>query len=210
MDTLNLDSFIKILDEMANEVFANEALLNKLDSKIGDGDHGITMRKGFTGVRNTIQTKSFTGISELLTETGKAMSRSMGGASGPIFSSILVAAGENCSDKQELCLDDIVEMFDAVLSRIKKLGGAKEGDCTVVDALAPALESLKESSKNSVSLQEALKKAADSAMQGAQETKNMIAKKGRARFSQEESLGFQDAGATSFALMMKAMYDAII
>jgi len=199
----------EILREMlisgAGRVVDNEQYLCKLDSVVGDGDHGITAARGFSKAGQLLKETQFKNIGELMTGVGKALSDSMGGAIGPIMGSIFLGAGNFAADRTELTEAEFGAMMRAGCENVKKLGGAKPGDRTLVDALEPAVHILEEGGE----FKATMIKAADAAMAGATSTKDMIARKGRARFMGEKSRGYQDAGATTFAILIRAMAEAV-
>jgi dihydroxyacetone kinase len=129
----------------------------------------------------------------------------MGGASGPIFGSIFIAMANEADKKDSIGLDDLSSMFSAALDKVKAIGGAEAGDKTLVDSLIPAVDSLKDSASKKLTLKQAIGLAGSSALEGAQSTKEMIAKKGRSRYLGERSLGYQDAGATTMYLIIKSI-----
>jgi len=208
-DRLDSTDFLKIIKNINSTIQDNKDYLTKLDLTIGDGDHGVTIARGFRSAAVKLEESKPNNISELLKTTGFTLLSSMGGASGPIFGSFFTQMAKVAAGKEELGLDDIYKMFLAVLDNEPKLGGAKPGDKTMIDALYPAVKSLKDSLRKNLSIKEALKEASTAAKKGAESTKDMVAKKGRSRYHGKRSLGYQDAGATSLSLIIKSMYEAI-
>jgi len=129
----------------------------------------------------------------------------MGGAVGPILVALFTGMSEKANEV--VSVKDLAEMFRCGLEDMMMIGGAKQGDRTMIDALLPAVEALEAEALKESTLETAMKLAARAARTGAEETKNMKAKKGRAKFLQEKSIGYQDAGATSIALIIEAMAD---
>lgn len=183
----------------------NKPLLTKVDSAIGDGDHGIGMSVGFEKVEENLKDQEFTTINDIFKKTGMSMVQSMGGASGVIFGTMFLGGVKDLDSKSELDVPVLSEIFSASLDAIKQRGKASLGDKTMIDALEPAVNGLKESVTDSATLLEALKKAEENAADGVENSKNYIAKFGRAKSLGERALGNQDAGATSVWIIFKSM-----
>jgi len=207
---LNLDDFINIFKKVNEIIQENKIELSKLDSVIGDGDHGITIAKGFESAIEKISANKPTNISELLKAVGNTITITIGGVAGPIFGTMFSEMGRKLpNDKVSVDVVDLNEMFSAALEKIMKLGGAKPGEKTMVDALYPAVQCLKESEGKMKNIKEVFKEMALSAKKGAEMTKNMIALKGKSSYSKERSLGYEDAGANTVYLILKGFYEAV-
>ncbi len=209
MKELTAQQVSQMLVQISDSIIANEELLCKLDSHVGDGDHGVTVARGFTAVKSKVFENENYGIGALLELTGDTLSETMGGAIGPIFGSIFSAMGEEAGDITEVSTACMAAMLRAGLDNVMLIGGAAPGDRTLVDALAPAVAALEQDAQADVSLADALQHAATAAHEGALATKDMVAKKGRAKFLQDKSIGFQDAGATSMSIVLAAMADYV-
>lgn len=183
----------------------SKPLLTKVDSAIGDGDHGIGMSIGFEKVEEKLKEKEFTTINDVFKTTGMSMVQSMGGASGVIFGTMFLGGVKGLDAKSELDVSTLAEIFSESLEAIKQRGKASLGDKTMIDALEPAVNGLKESAADSATLLESLKKAEENAAEGVENSKNYIAKFGRAKSLGERALGNQDAGATSVWIIFKSM-----
>jgi phosphoenolpyruvate---glycerone phosphotransferase subunit DhaL len=208
-DELNLTDFAEIIKNICKTLQENSNYLSELDSTVGDGDHGVTVARGFKSVQAGLEEDTPREISGLLRKVGLTLISSMGGAAGPIFGSIFTEMAKVAEGRQVIDLPILYEMFNTSLEKISKLGGAKPGDKTLIDSLGPAVASLKESVSGKVSIKEALKNMTASAEKGMLSTKNMVAAKGKARYLGERSLGYQDAGATTLYLIIKSIYEAI-
>ena len=206
---LNLDDFIKIIKNIDKTIQDNMKYLSKLDSTIGDGDHGITIARGFRSAIKKLEEEPPKSISELLKNTGLALISSMGGAAGPIFGSIFTEMAKPSQGIELVDLPCLYDMFSQALDKVSKLGGAKPGDKTMIDSLYPAVNDLKDSVSKKLSIKEALESMSIAAEKGAISTKEMIAKKGKSRYHGERSLGYQDAGATTLYLIIKSMHESI-
>lgn len=201
MERLGKTEFKEMLRAACAEVVENEQYLCGLDRFVGDGDHGITAARGFGAVRRRLGTEEYESISQMLEQTAEILEESMGGAIGPIFGSIFEGAGEAVRGKAELDVTDFARMLKSGLAYVTEIGGAKLGDRTLVDCLAPAAEAMEKHAADG--LEAALCTAARQAEKGTEATKYMEAKKGRAKFLGEKSVGHQDAGATTMLLIIQ-------
>ncbi len=206
---LDLKDFRVIIKNINQTLQDNARYLSKLDSLVGDGDHGTTIARGFKNAVNKIEEEGPESISSLLKMTGFTLISTMGGAAGPLFGSIFTEMARVSGEKEKISLQDLHLMFSEALNKISGLGGARPGDKTMVDSLHPAVESLEDSISKDIDLKEALKKSSLAAKEGAESTIDMIAAKGRARYVGERSRGHQDAGATTLYLMIKAIYESV-
>jgi dihydroxyacetone kinase-like protein len=184
--------------------------LTQLDAAIGDGDHGINMIRGFTAVGKALAAQGADlPPDRVLTLAGKTLVSTVGGASGPLWGSALRAAGRSMAAAEQPDGAALADALDAALAAVVDLGAAAPGDKTMVDALAPANQALRERLAAGGTLAEATAAAADAAEAGAQATVPMQARKGRASYLGERSVGHQDPGATSAALIMRALHAAV-
>jgi phosphoenolpyruvate---glycerone phosphotransferase subunit DhaL len=196
--------------EIGAAVRAQRDRLTQLDAAIGDGDHGTNMVRGFDAVE-----KALAGQVEevppghLLTTCGKTLVSTVGGASGPLWGSALRRAGRSLGDAAEVDGSELVTALDAALAAIQDLGAAVVGDKTIVDALEPATLALRGAVREGQPLSLAVGAAAVAAEEGARATVPLQARKGRASYLGERSIGHQDPGATSTALIMRALERAV-
>lgn len=191
----------------ADDVIGREIELCKLDSFVGDGDHGVTVRKGYQKVKSAILNENPKTIGEMMFTAGMELADTAGGAIGPILASMFIGFSTSVGDKDDLSVTDLADMFANGLKSIQDLGGAQPGDCTMVDSLHPFVVSLQETTTTDV--KEALDAAVLKAWEGSEATKNMIARKGRARNLVEKSLGYVDAGSRSMYYFLKAFTDSL-
>jgi phosphoenolpyruvate---glycerone phosphotransferase subunit DhaL len=184
--------------------------LTQLDAAIGDGDHGVNMDRGFGAVREALagQDESVP-PGRLLTVAGKTLVSKVGGASGPLWGTALRRAGRAVGDREVLDGPVLVEALDAAIAGVVELGAAAPGDKTMVDALLPAVDALRDALARDLPLPEALAASAEAADAGANATVPMQARKGRASYLGERSIGHQDPGATSAALIVHALQRAV-
>lgn len=198
-----------VLMKMVKAIQDNKAYLGEVDGLIGDGDHGMNMNKGFTvfGERFGDKEISFT---EGLYELGAVLLNEIGGSMGPIYGTIFMEVSDAGDDLDNIQLADLANMLDAGLNGLYEIVEARVGDKTLVDALFPAVESLKQSKDENTDFKQALEKMKAAAALGRDSTKDMVAKFGRSSRLGERSRGVLDAGATSCYIILSAMADGII
>ena len=183
--------------------------LNDLDAAIGDADHGANLDRGFAAVVEALPAGPETDAGSLLKAVGVRLIATVGGASGPLYGTAFRRAGMHLEGAQTLAGQDVLTALQAFLDGITAIGKAERGDKTMVDALAPAVATLAQALGAEVALDEALRRAADAADAGALATIPLIARRGRAAYLGERSVGHQDPGATSAALIIRAFADAV-
>jgi dihydroxyacetone kinase-like protein len=191
--------------EVAAEVRAQRDRLTQLDAAIGDGDHGTNMVRGFDAVEQALADRQGDLPGQLLITSGKTLVATVGGASGPLWGSALRRAGRSLGTTSEVDGPQLAAALDAVLAAIKELGAAVPGDKTIVDALEPAATALRAAVGAGEPLARAVEAAATAAEEGAAATVPLQARKGRASYLGERSIGHQDPGATSAALILRAL-----
>lgn len=197
---------IACLNKMVEVVHENKEYLTELDSSIGDADHGINMDRGFQAIAKKLPDFSaMTDIGAILKACGMVLISTVGGASGPLYGTAFLQAGAALAGKQELVPGDLLSAFDAALKGVIMRGKANLGDKTMVDALTPAVAALKEALANGATAADALDKAAEAAEEGMKGTIPIQARKGRASYLGERSIGHQDPGATSSFLLIGTM-----
>jgi len=202
MDAATINSW---MHEIAETVRAERDHLVALDSAIGDGDHGTNMTRGFDAVVQALEPEIDAAPGRLLIVAGKTLVSTVGGASGPLWGSALRAAGRVLGDAPAFDSEQLVVALAAALASVRDLGAAAPGDKTMVDALEPAVATLREAIARRRPLQAALTEAAEAAEAGMRATVPMQARKGRASYLGERSVGHQDPGATSTALIIRAL-----
>jgi phosphoenolpyruvate---glycerone phosphotransferase subunit DhaL len=198
------------LSEAEEQIRAQSDYLTQLDAAIGDGDHGINMRRGFDAVGKALVAQG-NGVpgGRLLIVAGKTLVSTVGGASGPLWGSALRRAGRALGDAEAFDGEQLAAALDAALEGVVELGAAAPGDKTMVDALTPATETLRESLAAGLALDAAVAAAAQAAAAGAEATVPMQARKGRASYLGERSIGHQDPGATSAAIIVAALSTSV-
>jgi len=206
-DYLTINDLKEMLCHVAGEIIANEAYLTEIDNIIGDGDHGIGMKNGFLAVIEKIDIMDAFTINHLLKNTGMTMLDAMGGASGVLFGTMFISCYGAVDFTEILTLDMLALMLEKSLLNIKDRGKAQIGDKTMVDSLEPAVVSLLESSQRGRTFAEGLGFASKAARAGMENTKSLVASKGRAQSYGEKSLGTPDPGAVSVSIIFQAMYN---
>lgn len=213
--TINSAMLIQVLRNILETLRANEKYLTKLDSDIGDADHGINMVRGFEKVMELISQRSNPGnldIGTLLQLTGTGILQVVGGAAGPLYGMFFLEAAKTVSGKHEITVQDFINMLDAGLRAVITIGGGtKPGEKTMVDVLQPVVEKLKEIvSKNpNADFIEVLSEVVSYARECVLNTIPMLAKRGRASYLGERSIGHQDPGATSAYLIIRTFLDTL-
>lgn len=188
------------------EVFSRERdFLTQLDTEIGDADHGLNMNRGFNKVVEKLPSVADKDIGFILKNTGMTLLSSVGGASGPLFGTFFIRAAQAANAKQSLDLTELHQVMQEGVEGVVMRGKAEPGDKTMCDVWWPVVDSLGQSAQQNLSVAEALQRAADSAERAVESTITMQARKGRASYLGERSIGHQDPGATSVMLMMKTL-----
>ena len=206
MDAATITSWMREIEVSVRE---EKDHLIQLDAAIGDGDHGTNMVRGFEAVVQTLNADGGSSPGKLLILAGRTLVSTVGGASGPLWGSALRSGGRVLGDQPTFDGNQLVEVLAAALASIKDLGTAAVGDKTMVDALEPAVEAMRARLTEGASTDEALKAAAEAAEAGMRSTIPQQARKGRASYLGERSVGHQDPGATSTALIIRALQRAV-
>jgi dihydroxyacetone kinase-like protein len=198
------------MHECAVSIAEQRDYLTQLDAAIGDADHGTNMNRGFTAVEAKMDgLDSGTPPGRALVQAGSTLVSTVGGASGPLWGSALRRAGKALGDAETFDAAQLVEALQAALDGIVELGAAEPGDKTIVDALEPAVAALRTAVDHGRPLAEALTDARTAAEEGLHATVPMQARKGRASYLGERSVGHQDPGATSTTLIVAALEHAV-
>jgi dihydroxyacetone kinase-like protein len=193
------------IDEASKDIEENKDHLTHLDSAIGDADHGVNLVRGFHAVGVALDEKQPATPGELLTAVGNALVSKVGGASGPLYGTAFRRAGKALGTDPDVTAAALGAALQAALEGVQGLGAAAEGDKTMVDALAPAVRAYQQALAAGASLSEVAQAAAGAAELGAEATIPLQALKGRASYLGARSVGHQDPGATSTALILAAL-----
>jgi dihydroxyacetone kinase-like protein len=196
--------WLKRLDAVYTE---QKDFLSELDSAIGDGDHGVNMARGFTAVVAAIEAAPPADIGAAFKTASTSLIKTVGGASGPLYGTFFLRCAIVFAGRTEADLAAWTEGVEKGIQGIEQLGKAQKGDKTMLDAWLPALTALKEESGKG--LKDALNAAALAAEEGVKATVPLQARKGRASYLGERSIGHQDPGATSTALLLRAAAETL-
>ncbi len=188
----------------AEDVGEHRAELVKLDTAIGDGDHGTNMDRGMRKAVEKLDSLEGDDIGALLKAVGMALVSSVGGAAGPLYGTLFLQMGTASAGRDELDLAGWADALEAGVKGVQARGKAEPGDKTMVDALLPAVAALREAEADGAALDDALRRSADAAEEGMRATIPLEARKGRASYLGPRSAGHQDPGATSTHLLLSA------
>lgn len=189
----------------ADNIIAAEQMLSQADRDLGDGDHGLGMARGMEAVKVQLEKLDPGTVEQVFVTTGTAMMSSMGGASGALFGTLFRAGGKALAGRPGLESEGLAAFLQAALDGVMKRGGAKPGDKTMIDALAPAAEAA--GKVIGKPLPEALTAVAAAAEAGKEASKAMVAQFGRAKTLGDACIGFPDAGACSITIILATMRD---
>ncbi len=205
---LNTLDWINIFKRIADAVEKSQDRLNALDGAIGDGDHGVSMTIGFRAILKALEKYTDNeGLDQLFKDVGRVFLSTVGGSIGPLIGTMFIDAGKKLAECKAFGIDEFREMLIAMERAVVRRGQAEPGDKTILDALHPVVETVKNWQGSSLS--EMSQAAANAAEKGANETVGMISKRGRSSRLGERTLGHPDAGATSMALILRTLSDAV-
>lgn len=213
-ETINTAAFVQIVEKMADVIIENEVPFCDAD-KMGDGDFGMSIAKGFKQLKKEWATRDKADIGAFLKSCSEIIMEYCGGASGPIWGSAFRYAGKAADGKEKINLAELAEIFQAANTGVYETGkksfgkGAVVGDKTLVDALKPCADALEQAAKDGKSLRDGIALGAKAAVAGAENTKSVVAKLGRAGTVGEKSIGYPDAGAYGLGVIFTALSDYI-
>lgn len=205
---MDINVFRAWITSAAGVIETNRDHLTQLDAAIGDADHGINMARGFTAVLAALDAKQPATPGAVLIVTGSTLISKVGGASGPLYGMAFRRAGQVLGTAEDVDLPTLSQALDAALAGVQQLGAAREGDKTLVDALAPATRALAKAVAEGATQGDALAAAVAAAAEGSAATVPMEARKGRASYLGPRSVGHEDPGAASTVLILAALRDA--
>jgi phosphoenolpyruvate---glycerone phosphotransferase subunit DhaL len=203
MEYLTLERARSWIKAAALLIAENASMLTQLDTAIGDGDHGENMMRGFTAVEKKLEAANPADLPALFKMVGMTLLSSVGGASGPLYGGFFLELGKSSAGKDQLNKNEVGQILANGLADIQRRGKAQLGDKTMVDALTPAIDTFRAAPDGE--LGPALQAAADRAKLAAESTIPLQARKGRASYLGERSIGHQDPGATSSWLLLRAL-----
>lgn len=207
--TITRDQIVHWLERYAGTLTENKEYLTQLDSAIGDADHGINMVRGFGKVLEKLPTVADKDIGNVLKTTGMTLISSVGGASGPLYGTFFMRSGMAVGTKEELSNEELFALLHAGTEGILQRGRPQLQDKTMYDVWAPALATLRAALDAGSDLLTALREAVMAAEKAMKSTIPMQARKGRASYLGERSIGHQDPGATSSYLMLKTLLEIL-
>jgi dihydroxyacetone kinase-like protein len=183
--------------------------LTELDSAIGDADHGTNMDRGMKAAVAALDELGAAGAGPMLSKVGMTLVSTVGGASGPLYGTLFLRMGATLGDVGQVSPEQVGAALRAGLEGVVARGKSQAEDKTMYDALAPAVDALEAGLKDGLGLGDALGRASSAADAGRDATIPMLARKGRASYLGERSVGHQDPGATSVALLVAAAADTL-
>ncbi|MBN1343045.1 MAG: dihydroxyacetone kinase subunit L [Phycisphaerae bacterium] len=209
-ETMGRGELVAMLRGAVERVRANHEMLGKLDSHGGDGDHGTTMLRAMGILEEKISAEAdSTDVGSLLKAVGWGIMGVDGGATGPLFGMFFSGMAEAASGKDSLDAESLASALEAGLASIRKYTKAQVGDKTMIDALVPAVEAARSAADGGADVSELLQQAAQAAVRGAEGTKDLQARFGRAKNVGAKSVGNQDPGATSVSLIFKGFVEGV-
>ncbi|MGZ6543885.1 MAG: dihydroxyacetone kinase subunit DhaL [Actinomycetota bacterium] len=197
-----------VVRTIAQTAVDNEKYFGDLDAVVGDGDFGYSMARGFEIVLADWDSFDRTDIGTFLKKIAVVITSRVGGTSGPLWGTAFLRAGAVAGDKTELTSDDALAMLRVAIEGVMKRGNSDLGDKTLLDALVPAVDELEKAIGEGDDAAAAIRRGATTAREKAEATKAMLAKRGRASYTGERSIGTLDAGAIAVAVMFEQVADA--
>ncbi|MEY2913087.1 MAG: hypothetical protein RLZZ184_2396 [Cyanobacteriota bacterium] len=197
------------LQVFAHVIEHHKEQLTELDAAIGDADHGINMDRGFKKITKILPSFADQDISSILKTVGMTLISSIGGASGPLYGTWFLRASKVTNGKQELTAADLLELLKSGLDGVIERGKAQLGDKTIVDVLSPAVTAFEQAIRDNSNTVVALEASVTAAEQGLKQTIPMLAKKGRASYLGDRSIGHQDPGGTSAYWMLRSLLEVV-
>ncbi len=210
-DVITVADLLKVMKNTLEVMKVNEMYLTHLDAEIGDTDHGINMIRGFNLANSRLSSLANPDVGAIMNTVGKALLEGAGGTAGALYGTLYLEASKQALGKMQIDKTDLAAMFEAGLMGVQRMGGGTvPGEKTMVDALAPAVNELKKMADHEdVSLGVVLARATEAAREGMNKTIQLVAKKGRARYFGQRSLGHQDIGATTTYLILRTLLDTL-
>jgi len=209
--TLNKETLVGIIESIAKKLIDSEKILTELDSHIGDADCGAGIRRGFEAVLSGLGELRDYDPPDILKKVGFTLASTIGGTSGAMLGTGFIETGKSLPNSTDINIGEIAKALEDALTIIKKRGGNTEvGDKTLVDALQPAIESIKASAESGEqNIESVLERACAAAREGSDRTVDMVARKGRASYLGDRSKGHRDPGSVYITLMFEASLERI-
>jgi len=207
-ETIGYEQLVAMIRGGLEAIRANHEQLSRLDNALGDGDHGSAMLRAVGAAEKAIQQTPEGGAAKLLQAIAWGIMSAAGGAPGPLFGSLFLGMGA-AAGEGDLDAGAVAAMFESGLAGLRKQTKAQPGEKTMIDALVPAVEALRASAEANADVGAALARAADAAAAGAESTRPMQARHGKARNMGERTIGHQDPGATSVSYLFGGFSQAV-
>lgn len=210
-EKINFSQVVEAIKAAVEKLDEEKRYLDRLDSPIGDGDHGRTVSNAFQKIIPLLEKdEANNDIGGLLRSIGRSLALSAGAAAGPLYGTAFMEAGKVVEGKSEVGLEELTKMLEAAEEGIKRRGKAKVGEKTMLDTIHPASEALKESLSKNLSLKDALQQMKKAAKKGMESTKDLISQRGRSSRLGERTRGHIDPGAASSYLIIEAVVDCLV
>jgi dihydroxyacetone kinase-like protein len=210
LDSFDSSQGKKIILDLVQTIQNNAAYLSEIDGAIGDGDHGVNMKKGFTSASQQLATQEEIDLASGFDILGKTLFNKIGGAMGPLYGTFFMEMAGVCQGKADIDQQTFGEMLSAALAGVQALGNAEVGDKSLIDTLAPAETAYRNAVIAGDDFADSLGKMVTAAESGKESTRDLVAKVGRASRLGERSRGHLDAGATSCYFVLKSLTDSIV
>lgn len=207
--TISKSNLAGWLENLSAVMKDNRDLLTELDAAIGDADHGINMDRGFAKVLEKLPAVKEKDIGTILKTVAMTLMSSVGGASGPLYGTFFMKAATALAEREEIDAAGLVAFLAAGVEGIRTRGRAEPGNKTMLDVWAPVLDTVEAAVAGGASVKEALARAVEAAEKGVRDTIPLQARKGRASYLGERSIGHRDPGAVSSYLMIRALHQIL-
>ncbi|MBE6062330.1 MAG: dihydroxyacetone kinase subunit L [Clostridium butyricum] len=200
----------EILREISLIIDKKKLYLSELDAAIGDGDHGLNLSKGFKAVEEIISNTNDNDIGNILEMAGMTLVKTVGGASGPLYGTAFMKGAAVVNNKRNIDMNDFLNILIEALNGIKMRGKTVEGEKTIIDTLSPVVDELKADLGEGRDLYYIFENLKDVARKGMESTRDIIARKGRASYLKERSIGHKDPGATSMYYVLETICEYVL
>ena len=209
MNRADISTLQRAMAFAADAIIAAEPELTRVDMVIGDGDHGIGMKTGFSALEKELRAGSYADPYELFHACGLGLVKSMGGSSGVLFGTLLIGGLESIRGREALDGADMCAFLCGGIDAVIRRGKAKAGDKTMVDALLPAKAHMEAELKHTSDIDRILQAARDGALEGVESTKQMLPHLGRSKNFRDKALGWPDPGAISVSVLFGGLLDGL-
>ena len=207
--TLEYSDIRAMMARAAEAIEANHEMLGKLDSVGGDGDHGATILRAMKHMETAADAAAEGDLPALFKDVGWAIMGVDGGATGPLLGTLFMSMSDAAAETETIDGKGVAALFAAALKGVQRRTKAQVGDCTMIDALVPAVEAMQQAAEGGADARSVLEQGATAAEAGALATRDMVARFGRAKALGEKTLGEQDPGATSMSLIIRGFANGV-